>query len=96
MNKSKNHRKRKNSLETGVVLLIFLLKLEISGVVVYRIHQNSKADGFCEEMLSENNFEAILATFYCHEYGGNCSEAVQKIAADQKNYQKCSLCVTVC
>ena len=37
-----NHKKQKNSLETQVVLLIFSLELEISGVVVQRIHQNSK------------------------------------------------------
>ena len=92
----KSHRKRKNSPAAWVVLLIFLLKLEISGVAVYRIHQNSKTDGFCGELLSENHFEAALATFYCHDYGGNASEAVQKIATDQKDYQKCSSCVTVC
>ena len=44
-------------------------------------------------MLSENDFEAVLATFWC--YGANASEAVQRIATDQKDYQKCSSCVTV-
>ena len=37
-----NHKKRKDSLETRAVLLIFLLELEISGVAVQRIHQNSQ------------------------------------------------------
>ena len=37
-----SHKKQKNSLEIQVVLLIFLLELEISGVAVQRIHQNSK------------------------------------------------------
>ena len=37
-----SHKKQKNSLETQVVLLIFSLELEISGVAVQRIHQNSK------------------------------------------------------
>ena len=50
----------------------------------------------CEELLSENNFEAVLATFRCYEYGANASEAVQKIATDQKDYPKCSSCVMVC
>ena len=36
------HKKRKDSLEARVVLLIFSLKLEISGVVVQRIHLKSK------------------------------------------------------
>ena len=37
-----SHKKRKDSLETQVVLLIFLFELEISGVSVQRIHQNSQ------------------------------------------------------
>ena len=35
-----SHKKRKDSLETRVVLLIFVLELEISGVAVEGIHQN--------------------------------------------------------
>ena len=37
-----SHKKRKDSLETRAVLLIFLLELEISGVAVQSIHQNSE------------------------------------------------------
>ena len=38
-----NHKKQKDSLETqGVVLLIFSLELEISGVDVQRIHRSEK------------------------------------------------------
>ena len=37
-----NHKKRKDSLETRAVLLIFLLELEMSKVTVQSIHQNSK------------------------------------------------------
>ena len=37
-----NHKKRKDSLETRAVLLIFLLELEIFGVAIQSIHQNSK------------------------------------------------------
>ena len=37
-----SHKKRKDSLETRAVLLIFSLKLEISGVAVQSIHQNSE------------------------------------------------------
>ena len=36
------HKKRKSSLETRAVLLIFLLELKISWVAVERIHENSK------------------------------------------------------
>ena len=33
------------------------------------------------DFLSENDFEADLATF-CYDYGANSSEAVQKITKD--------------
>ena len=56
----------------------------------------SKNGNFCEEQLSENDFEAVLATFYCYKHGAKVSEAVQKIAKDQKEYRKCSLCVIIC
>ena len=52
--------------------------------------------GFFEELLSKNDFEAVLAIFCCYEHGANASEAVQKIAADQKEYRKCSSCVIIC
>ena len=37
-----NHKKHENSLETQILLMIFSLELQISGVAVQRIHQNSK------------------------------------------------------
>ena len=57
-----------------------------------------KNGGFCEELPSENEFEAALATFCCYDcdYSAIVSKAVQKIATDQKEYQKCSLCVIIC
>ena len=42
-----SHKKRNDSLETRAVLLIFSLELEISGVAVQSIHQNSKNGDFC-------------------------------------------------
>ena len=56
------------------------------GVAVQSIHQAAKKGGFCNELLSQNDFEAILAAFSCYEYGTNTSEADQKITADQKQY----------
>ena len=35
---------------------------------------------FCDEQLSENDFEVILVNFCCYDYGANASEAVQKIS----------------
>ena len=40
--------------------------------------QKKMVAGFCEELLSENDFEAVLVNFCCYEYGANASEAVQK------------------
>ena len=47
-------------------------------------------------MLSEHDFEDILVTFCCYDYGANTSETVQKVATDQKDYHKYSSCVIVC
>ena len=47
----------------------------------YRKHvKTGKNGGFCEELLSEKDFEAVLVNFCCYEYGANTSEAVQKIS----------------
>ena len=43
-----------------------------------------KNGGFCEELLSKNDFEAVLAFFCCYDHDASASEAVQKIATDQK------------
>ena len=68
----------------------------MSGVTVQRIHQNSEKWWLCEEWLSENDFEVVLATFCCYDYGANASESLQKITTDQKDYHKRSSRVIVC
>ena len=35
---------------------------------------------FVTNCLGENDFGAVLATFYCYDHGAKASEAVQKIA----------------
>ena len=55
-----------------------------------------KNGDFCEELLSENDFEAVLATFCRYNYGSSASEAVQNIATDQKEYLKFFSCVITC
>ena len=89
-------KKRKNSLEAQGVLLIFSIELEISEVSVKIMHQNSETVGFCAELFRKNDFQVVLATFCCYDCGANASEAVQKIATDQKGYHKCSSFVIVC
>ena len=54
-------KKQKDSVETRVVLQIFSLELEISEVTLHREYiKTAKNGGFCEELLSENYFEAVL------------------------------------
>ena len=84
-----------HSLETWVLLLIFSFELEISGVAVQKIHQNSENWWLLGGIASENDFETVLAIFCCFDYGANVSEAVQKIPSDTKDYHKCSSCVII-
>ena len=42
--------------------------------------QTAKNGGFCEDLLSENNFEGVLVNLCCYEYCAKASEAVQKIS----------------
>ena len=45
---------------------------------IYRKYiKTAKNGGFCEELLSENDFEAVLVNFCCYEYI-IVPEAVQK------------------
>ena len=41
---------------------------------------------FCEDMLSENDFEAVLTNFCSYDYSANASEAVQKISTRTLTY----------
>ena len=50
----------------------------------YRAYiKTAKNGGFYEELISENDFEAVLATSCCYDHGASASKAVQKIATDQ-------------
>ena len=51
---------------------------------------------FLRNLLNENDLEVVLDNFCCYDYDANASEAFQKIAIDQKDFQKCSSCVIVC
>ena len=42
--------------------------------------KQQKNGGFSEDLLSENDFEAVLVNFCCYKYGANVSQAVQKIS----------------
>ena len=74
----------------------FCLNLEYLGWPNRAYIKTAKNGNFCGEFLSKNDCEAVLATFCSYDHGAKVSEAVQKIAADQKGYRKCSLCVVIC
>ena len=65
-------------------------------MAVQRTHQNSKKnESLCLELLNENDFGAVLATFCCYNNRTNASEVVQKIAADQKIITKAPLVLSL-
>ena len=70
----------------------FCLNLKYLGCPCREYTKTSKNGGFFEELLSENDFQAVLATFCCHDYGTNTSEAVQKIDTDQILSQMLFVC----
>ena len=89
-----SHKKWKNSQETQDALLTFLVKL--MGWSYREYIKKTENGSFCDELVSRNDFEAILATSCCDEYGPNPSEAVQKITVDKQNYPKCSSFFIIC
>ena len=62
--------------------------MEISGVAVQGIHEKQwKIASSREDLLNEDDFEAILAIFCCHDYdksddGANTPDLVENIATD--------------
>ena len=75
----------------GLYCLYFCWNLKYFGWPYREYIKTAKNASFCEELLSENDFEAVLATFCCYDYGVNTSEALQK----KKIKKKCSSCVIV-
>ena len=42
--------------------------------------KTAKNSSFCEELISENDFHAVLVNFCCYDYGDSASEAAQEIS----------------
>ena len=80
----------------GTYSLFFRSNLEYPGWPYREYIRKAKNSGFCEKLLGEKDFEAVLATLCCYDYAADVSEAVQTIATDQKDNHKCSSCVVVC
>ena len=79
----------------GSHCLYFCLNLKYLGWMYKAYIKIAKNCDFWVELLSENDFEAVLATFCCYDHGANASEAVKKIATNQKECCKCSSCVII-
>ena len=72
-----SHKKRKDSLETLAVLLTLYRDRNWSGRTGDTSkHRNMAA--FSEEFLSENDYDAVLATFCCCEYGCVCYDLLKR------------------
>ena len=77
-------------------MLLFSLELEIADEAVQEMHQNKKNVWFQWQCFCGDDTHAFLHLFSSNGYGANVSEAVGKIATDEKDYHKYSLCVIVC
>ena len=78
--------------DTQIILLIFSVEFETLNIWDGRTKNTSKQPKwwlFVRNCQVKNEFETALANFCRYDYGDNASEAVQKIAADQKDYLKC-------
>ena len=75
-----SHNKQKDGLETQVIFVdIFAWTWNIWGGHSKKC-KTVKNGSFCEELLSENDFEVVFVNFCCYDYGANASETVQKIS----------------
>ena len=81
---------------TGSTVNIFAWTWNIWGGRTEHTSKQQKILTFVKKLLIESDFEVVLATFCCCDYGAKASEAVQKITTDQKEYRKCFSCIIIC
>ena len=68
-----SHQNEKTVWKQGSYCWYFCLNLKYR-VWLYREYiKTAKSGGFYEELVSENDFEAVLTTFCCYDYDGNAS-----------------------
>ena len=77
-----SHKKKRDSLETQVILFDIFAWTWNTWWWLYWEYIKTAKNGtfFCEELLSENDFEAVLDSFCCYDYDTNASKAVQVIS----------------
>ena len=68
-----SHKKWKDSLETGRAVDIFAWTWNTWGSRIEHTSKQRKNLDFCEQLLRENDFEAVLATFCCYDHGAKAS-----------------------
>ena len=85
-----SHKKRKDSLETRVLLFVFLLELEISGKhMSYRKYIKTVKKVFAVRIFF------FLFSFSVFIASAKASKAIVKISTEEKDYRKCFLCILV-
>ena len=91
-----SHKKRKDSLKTRAVLLIFWLELQISGMAAQRIHQNSEKwwllRGIAQWKLPWGCFNRFLLLWlWCQRFWGNSENRYRSKRLSQMLYMCYSL-----
>ena len=73
----------------------FRLNLKYVGWLYKAYIKTAKNGGFCEQLLSENGFEAVWVTLRCYDMVPTLLRQFRRIARDQGEYCKCSSCVII-
>ena len=78
--------------------MVYASKFSIYSWETVRQFRNTSliVDILAEDFLCRFGFDAVLAIFRSYGYGTNASEAVEKIAANKKDYHKHSFCFIIC
>ena len=84
-----SHKKQEDDLETQIVFvdiftwnwnICFEVAVHTEYIKYIEYIQTAKNGSFCEELLSENGFDAVLVNFCSCDYGTNACEGVKKIS----------------
>ena len=96
LHQNNNRKKRKDSLLIDSRTVdIFVWTWNICGGCTEHTSKQRKMATSMRNWSSKITLRQLV-TFFCYDHGAQASEAVQKIATDQKEYRKCSLRVIIC
>ena len=100
-----SHKKQEDSLETRAVLLIFSLELEIFGVAVQSIHQNSEKWWLSWGIAEWNGFGTVIKHFLllwpcCHGFWVSSEDRyrskIRRSGSSEDRYARVSQMLLVC